>query len=112
MKNLRNSVQLIGNVGTDPELRTFDGGKVKASFAIATHNTYHNSKGEKIDETQWHNLVLWGKLAEIAKELVIKGSEIAIEGRLIHRSYETASKEKRYVTEVNVNELMVLGKRK
>jgi single-strand DNA-binding protein len=111
MRNLRNSVQLIGNVGSAPELKTFDGGRVKASFSIATNSTYKNQKGEKIEETQWHNLIFWGKLAQVAGQHLKKGSEIAIEGKLVHRSYETPAGEKRYVTEINVNDLVMLGKR-
>ncbi len=109
MANLRNSVQLIGRLGKDPEVRTFDTGKTKASFSIATSETYKNQKGEKVQDTQWHNLVIWGKLAEVAGQYLKKGSEIAIEGKLTHREYETAGGEKRYVTEVNVNDMVMLS---
>jgi single-strand DNA-binding protein len=108
MSNLRNSVQLIGRLGKDPEVRTFDSGKKQASFTIATSETYKNQKGEKVEDTQWHNLVIWGKLADIAGKYLKKGSEIAIEGKLIHRSYETTGGEKRYITEINVNDLVML----
>ena len=109
MANLRNSVQLIGRLGKDPEVRTFDSGKKLASFSIATSETYKNQKGEKVEDTQWHNLVIWGKLADIAGKYLKKGSEIAIEGKLIHRAYETTNGEKRYITEINVNDLVMLG---
>ena len=108
MKSLRNSVQLIGNIGKDPEVKSFEKSK-KASFSIATNETYKNQKGEKIKETQWHNVVVWGKLADIVEKYVKKGNEVAIEGKLVHRSYETASGEKRFITEINVNDLVMLG---
>lgn len=108
MKSLRNSVQLIGNIGKDPEVKTYDQRK-KASFSIATNETYKNQNGEKVKETQWHNVVVWGKLADIVEKYLKKGNEVAIEGKLVHRTYETASGEKRYITEVNVNDLVMLG---
>jgi len=110
MKSLRNSVHLIGHLGNDPEVRTFDSGKKKASFSIATSETYKNQKGEKVQETQWHNLVIWGKLADIAGQYLKKGSEIAIEGKLVHRAYETGG-EKKYITEINVNDMLMLDKK-
>ncbi|MBS1508004.1 MAG: single-stranded DNA-binding protein [Bacteroidetes bacterium] len=108
MKSLRNSVQLIGRLGKDPEVKTF-GDKKKASFSIATTDTYKNQKGEKVEDTQWHNLVIWGKLADVAGKYLKKGSEVAIEGKLVHRVYETGKGEKKYFTEINVNDLMMLG---
>jgi single-strand DNA-binding protein len=107
MKSLRNSVQLIGRLGKDPEVKTFEKSK-KASFSIATTDTYKNQKGEKVEDTQWHNIVIWGKLAGIAEKYLKKGQEVAIEGKLVHRVYE-ANGEKRYVTEINVNDLVMLG---
>lgn len=112
MTNLRNSVQLIGRLGKDPEIRTFDSGSKRASFSIATTESYKDPKGEKVEETQWHNLVIWGKLANVAAQYLKKGAEVAIEGKLVHRSYETAAGEKKYVTEINVNEFVMLGNRK
>ena len=108
MSNLRNSVQLIGRLGMDPEIRTFDSGRKKASFSIATNDNYKNQKGEKVEETQWHNIVIWGNLADIAEKYLKKGSEVALEGKLIHRSYENNAGEKKYLTEINVNELVML----
>jgi single-strand DNA-binding protein len=107
MKSLRNSVQLIGRLGKDPEVKAFEKNK-KASFTIATTDSYKNQKGEKIEDTQWHNVVIWGKLAGVAEKYLKKGNEVAIEGKLIHRSYETNG-EKRYITEINVNDLVMLG---
>ena len=110
MSTLRNKVQLIGHVGNDPEIKTFDGGKKLAKLAIATNESYKNDKGEKVEETQWHNLVAWGKTADIIEKYVVKGKEIAIEGKLTHKSYEDKNGEKRYVTEVVIDELLMLGK--
>lgn len=109
MANLRNSVQLIGRLGKDPEIKTFDSGRKLATFSIATSETYKNQKGEKVQDTQWHNLIIWGKLADIASKYLKKGSEIAVEGKLVHRMYETAGGEKRYVSEINVNDMVMLS---
>ncbi|MBL6448037.1 single-stranded DNA-binding protein [Fulvivirga sp. 29W222] len=112
MKNLRNSVQLIGRLGKDPEVKNLISGKTMASFTLATSDSYRNSKGEKIEDTQWHNIVAWGKTAKIAEEYLQKGQEIAVQGKLIHRSYETVEGEKRYITEININEILMLGSKK
>jgi len=109
MSTLRNKVQLIGHVGNDPEIKTFDGGKKLAKLNVATNESYKNEKGEKVEETQWHSLIAWGKTADIIEKYVVKGKEIAIEGKLTHRSYEDKNGEKRYVTEVVIDELMLLG---
>jgi single-strand DNA-binding protein len=108
MKSLRNSVQLIGNLGKDPEVKTFDKSK-KASFTIATTDSYKNAKGEKVEDTQWHNIVIWGPLAEVAEKYLKKGMEVCVEGKLVHRNYETDKGEKRYITEINVNDMLMLG---
>ena len=110
MKSLRNSVQLIGRLGKDPEVKTFGTKKKKVSFSIATSDSYKNQKGEKVEDTQWHNIVMWDKLASIAEKYLKKGQEVAIEGKLVHRSYEDKNGDKRYYTEVIVNELLLLGK--
>lgn len=109
MKSLRNSVQLIGWLGKDPEVKEFNDRK-KATFSIATTDSYKNQKGEKVEDTQWHNVVIWGKLAGIAEKYLTKGKEVAIEGKLVHRVYETNG-EKRFFTEINVNDLVLLGKK-
>lgn len=109
MSTLRNKVQLIGHVGNDPEIKSFDGGKKLAKLNVATNESYKNEKGEKVEETQWHSLIAWGKTADIIEKYVVKGKEIAIEGKLTHRSYEDKTGEKRYVTEVVIDELMLLG---
>ena len=110
MSALRNKVQLIGNLGNDPEIINLESGKTLAKFTIATNETYKNNKGEKVTDTQWHNVVAWGKTAEIIEKYVTKGKEIAVEGKLTSRSYETKEGEKRYITEVVCNELLMLGK--
>lgn len=109
MNTLRNKVQLIGNLGNDPEIINLESGKKLAKFSIATNETYKNAHGEKVTDTQWHNLVAWNKTADIIEQYVTKGKEIAIEGKLTSRSYEDADGIKRYVTEVVVNELLFLG---
>lgn len=110
MNTLRNKVQLIGNVGNDPEIKIFEEGKKLAQLTIATNESYRNEKGEKTESTQWHRISAWGKTAEIIEKYVTKGKEIAIEGKLVHKTYEDKNGEKRYVTEVVVNELLMLGK--
>jgi single-strand DNA-binding protein len=109
MSNLRNSVQLIGRLGKDPEVKTFESGKRLATITLATNENYKNHKGEKVSDTQWHSLVIWGKLVDIVAKYLKKGSEIAIEGKLVHRSYETSGGDKKYVTEITVNDLVMLG---
>jgi single-strand DNA-binding protein len=109
MSNLKNSVKLIGHLGKDPEVRTFESGKKKASFSLATTESYRNQKGENVNDTQWHNVVMWGKLADEAGQSLKKGSEVSIEGKLVHRVYETKTGDKRYITEVNANEMTMLG---
>ena len=110
MNSLRNKVQLIGNLGNDPEIINLESGKKLAKFSIATNETYKNEQGEKITNTHWHSVVAWNKTADIIEQYVTKGKEIAIEGKLTSRSYEDADGIKRYVTEVVVNELLMLGK--
>lgn len=110
MNALRNKVQLIGHLGSDPEIKNFETGKKLANLTIATNEVYKNDKGEKVEETQWHKVVAWGKNAEILEKYVTKGKEIAIEGKLVHRSYDDKNGDKRYITEVVVNEMLLLGK--
>ena len=112
MYALKNKVQLIGNLGNNPEIRNIEGGKKMARFSVATNETYRNAKGEKVTETQWHNLVAWGKVAEIAEQFLSKGSEVAIDGKLVNRNYTDKDGAKHYVTEVQVNEVLMLGEKK
>jgi single-strand DNA-binding protein len=108
MKSLRNSVQLIGNLGKDPEVKIY-GDRKRATFTLATNESYKNDKGEKVQNTQWHNIVIWGSLASVAQKYLKKGQEICLEGKLIQRSYESGG-QKKYITEITVNDLLMLGK--
>lgn len=112
MNNLKNKVQLIGNLGNAPEIINLESGKKLAKFSVATNESYRNNKGEWVQETQWHNLVAWGKTAEIAEKYLNKGTEVAIEGKLTNKSYEDKNGVKKYITEVVVNELLMLGAKK
>lgn len=109
MFSIRNKVQLIGNLGKSPEVRTTESGKKLVRLSVATNETYTNQKGEKVKETQWHSITAWGKLADIAEKYLSKGSEVAIEGKLISRDYTDKEGNKKYVTEIQVNELLMLG---
>lgn len=110
MSNFRNRVQLVGHLGQDPEIKTLDNGSKVASFSIATNDSYTTTKGEKVENTEWHNVVVWGKLADVVENYASKGKEIAVVGKLTHRSYETKEGEKRYVTEVKASEIQLFGK--
>jgi len=109
MSTLRNKVQLIGNLGNAPEIITLDSGKKLAKFSIATNESYKNAKGEKVQDTQWHNIVTWNKTAEIVEKYLEKGKEVAVEGKLTTRSYDDKDGNKRYITEIVCNELLLLG---
>jgi single-strand DNA-binding protein len=109
MNALKNKVQLIGNLGNAPEVRNTESGKKLARFSIATSETYRNAKGEKVKETQWHNLIAWGKVADIAEKYLTKGSEVAIEGQLMNNNYTDKDGNKKYNTEIQVHELLLLG---
>lgn len=106
---MKNRVQLIGHVGQEPEVKTVNNKKV-ASLTIATNDFYYNEKGDKVEQTEWHRVTAWGKTAEIIEKYVTKGKEIAVEGKLTHRSYDDKDGNKRYVTEILVSELLLLGK--
>ena len=112
MNNLRNKVQLIGHVGQDPEVKTLTSGQVLAKVSLATSDIYKNKTGEKVKETYWHNLIAWGKTASVIQNYVQKGQEIVVEGKLTNRSYEDKAGVKHYITEVIVNEVMMLGTKK
>ena len=109
MYALRNKVQLIGHLGAKPETKKLESGKKMATFSLATSESYRNAAGEKVTETQWHRLVAWGKVAEIVEKYLDKGKEIAIEGKLVHRSYNDKGGNKKYMSEVQVSELLMLG---
>jgi len=109
MNALKNKVQLIGNLGNAPEVKNTETGKKIAKFRLATNETYRNTKGEKVTETQWHNIIAWGKVADIAEKYLSKGTEVAIEGKLLNHSYVDKDGSKKFFTEVQVNELLLLG---
>jgi single-strand DNA-binding protein len=107
---MKNRVQLIGRVGQDPEVKNLEGGKKVASISLATSDVYYKDNGDKVEQTEWHRVSAWGKTAEIIEKFVTKGREIAIEGKLTHRSYDDKNGEKRYITEVVANEVLLFGK--
>ncbi|MGM1057266.1 MAG: single-stranded DNA-binding protein [Bacteroidota bacterium] len=107
MKTLRNKVQLIGHVGENPKTHTFESGKKVIRFSLAT-NDYYLKDGEKVQQTEWHNVVAWGKNAELIEKYVFKGSEIAVDGKLTSRAFENQSGEQQYITEILVNEILLL----
>ena len=110
MYALKNKVQLIGNLGNAPEVRSTEAGKKLVRFSVATNEQYKNAKGERVTETQLHNLIAWGKVADIVENFLVKGTEVAIEGKLINRNYMDKEGNKKYVTEIQVTELLLLGK--
>ncbi|MBD8017760.1 MULTISPECIES: single-stranded DNA-binding protein [Kaistella] len=107
--SLRNKITLIGRTGKDVEIVNFENGKI-AKVSLATSDHYTNSLGEKVEETQWHNLVVPGKLADIMEKYVDKGKEIAVEGKVQYKSWDDKSGAKHYMTEIRVEELVLLGK--
>lgn len=109
MNNLKNSVHLIGHLGKDPEVRTFEDGRKLAKVTIATKDSYKNANGDKVIETQWHNLLAWGKTAELMEKLLFKGNEVAVQGKLTHRTYEDKEGTVRNFTEIVINEFMKIG---
>lgn len=109
MSTLKNKVQLIGNVGQEPTITTLESGKKVVRLSLATNENYKNGNGEKQTDTNWHNIVAWGKTADIIEKYVNKGKEIAVEGKLTSRSYEDKEGVKRYVTEVVVSEILLMG---
>ena len=109
MNSLRNSVRLVGNLGMDPEVKVFDSNKKMVRLSIATNESYKNDKGEKITDTQWHNLIFWGTQAKLAEDLLKKGDEVAVEGKLANRNYTDKDGIKRYVSEIVVNEFLKVG---
>ena len=111
MYTLKNKVQLIGHLGNAPEVKNLENGRKLARFSLATNESYRNQEGEKVEETQWHNLIAWGKVAELCEQYLHKGSEIAIEGKLMHRDYNDTNGVKRYITEIQINELLLMDKK-
>jgi single-strand DNA-binding protein len=108
MNTLKNRVQLIGNLGQDPETKTLENGKKVVKFTLATNDSYKNGEGQKIEETTWHNIVAWNGLADIAGKFLKKGRQVAIEGRIVYRTYEDKKGVTKYFTEIVANELLML----
>ena len=111
MKALNNRVQLIGNLGADPEVKTFENGSVMARLSLATSERSKGKKGENAIRTQWHQLIVWGKLAEICGKYLQKGREVAIEGRIAYRIFTDTEGNSRLVTEITVNDLLMISGR-
>jgi single-strand DNA-binding protein len=112
MNNIRNRVQLIGRLGGDPDIKSFENNRKMARLNIATSEVYQNAKGERVEATEWHNVVAWGKLAERAEEYFLKGQEVLVEGKLTHRQYTDKEGTKRYITEVEAVDLILMGAKK
>ena len=112
MNNIRNRVQLIGRLGADPEVKAFESNRKLAKMNLATSEVYKNAKGERVEATEWHNIIAWGPLAERAEEYLFKGQEVLVEGKLTHRQYTDKEGNKRYITEVEASDLVLMGARK
>lgn len=110
MNQLKNHVQLIGRLGQDPEVKILESGKMVARFSIATTETYKNAEGEKVSETQWHQVVVWGNLCKIVAAYLSKGKEVMVVGKLTYRNYEKQDGQKIHLTEVVARELLMLDR--
>jgi single-strand DNA-binding protein len=110
MTTIRNSVQLIGRLGKDPEIKTIGNDRKMARISLATSNNYYNAKGERVEETDWHNVVAFGKVVDTIEKYVRKGQEIAIEGKLTASNWEDKDGNKRYSVDIVLNELVLLQK--
>ena len=106
-----NKVILIGNLGKDPEVRTLDSGVKVANFSLATTESYKNRNGERVENTEWHNIVLWRGLAEVADTYLKKGNQVYIEGKIRTRSWDDKDGNKRYTTEILADNMTMLGSR-
>jgi len=109
MSTLKNNVRLIGHLGNNPDVRSFENNRKMAKVSIATNESYKNEKGERITETQWHNLIMWNAQAKLAESYLKKGDEVAIEGKLSSRNYVDKDGLKRYVTEIVVSEFVKMS---
>ncbi|MEP1954244.1 MAG: single-stranded DNA-binding protein [Algoriphagus sp.] len=110
--SIKNQVTLIGNLGKDPESMTFESGSKNAKFSLATNETYTNNNGEAITQTEWHNIVVWGKRVNVVENYLQKGSEVCVTGKLTHRTYDDKEGIKRSITEVKADEIVMFGGRK
>ena len=112
MHDLKNTVQLIGRLGNDPDIKRLESGAVLARISLATTEVYRNQKKEKVESTQWHSLVAWGKTAEYVEKYVSKGDKIGVEGKLINRRWKDKDDNNRYATEVRLNQILFLESKK
>ena len=108
MNSLRNRVHLIGNLGQDPETKSLESGKKMTRFTLATNEDFKNAEGQKVKETTWHNIIAWNGLADVAGRYLKKGREVAVEGRIVYRSYEDKAGATKYITEIVINDLLLL----
>lgn len=104
-----NKVILVGNLGKDPEIKTFESGTKKASFSLATAESYKDKNGEKKENTEWHNIVFWGNLVDVIDKYLKKGNQVYIEGKITSRSYDDKDGNKKYITEIVGTSLVMLG---
>jgi single-strand DNA-binding protein len=107
-----NKVILLGNLGKDPEVRHLENDRAVANFSLATSETYTNKQGERITNTEWHNIVLWGGLAKLAESYLKKGNQIYLEGKITNRSYEDKEGVTKYITEIVGKEMTFVGGKK
>ena len=110
MKNLKNSVQLIGHLGKAPEITTLEKGKKLARFTLATNESYKSANGDKVTNTTWHNLVAWDNKAEYVEKFLAKGQEVLIQGRISNRTYEDKSGQTKYISEIIINDVLKISK--
>lgn len=108
MNALKNKVQLVGNLGKDPEVTNFDNGKTKVRFSLATTEVYYDAKGNKTEDTQWHNIVAWNNNAKRIEKLLTKGSSVMVDGKITYRDYDDKNGNKRYITEILCNEFILM----
>lgn len=112
MTMMKNKVQLIGHLGQSPEIKVFEAGKKKANISLATNEEYKDANGAKVNETQWHTLIAWGKMADFAEKYLVKGIQVAVDGKLVNRTYTDKTGVKRNVTEIHVNEILIITPKK
>ena len=109
MKTLRNSVNLIGRLGNDPEIKSFGNDRTMARFSLATNDYFRDKNGETVKQTQWHNIVAWNGTAQVVSKLLSKGKEVALHGKLANRTWEDDKGNKHYMTEVVADEIVVFS---
>lgn len=112
MTSLRNRVQLVGNLGINPEIVTFESGKKLAKFTVATNESFTDAKGNKTTDTQWHNVVAWGKQADLVEKHLSKGRSVTLDGKLTYRQYEDKNKQTHYITEIILNSFIIASSEK